>query len=541
MASTDPRGASRRDPEPEPLPSVDGTSGAPEPTASPLAEAEAPAPEAVDVEALGKRARFGVVLLAIRTVILQIAVFGGQIVLARVLDPKDFGVFAIAQFALSFFAFFGDAGLGGALIQRRGKPTDRELSSVFWAQGLLSLAIFLGAVLAAPAMPLIWKDLPEGSAWLLRALSLGMLFTTLRVVPAILMERDLQFGRLTALDTVISLTFYALAPLLAWLGWGVWALVTAVLGQGVVGLVLAIALRPWKPQLVMDRELLRPIVKYGVTFQAKNFIGFVNGSISPLYAGSRLGAAPVGYINWGQNTAYFPLKLVEIIGRVTFPVFAKLQDDKETFAETLGRALQVCALGTLFFVGLFFGLGGPIIEVVFKGKWLPALPILHLFAGAIAIGFVSPVVGAALDAAGRPGIFARLSLAWTALNWTVVAFTTPRWGMIGFAAGYCVHVVVGNLAVLWVMRTVVPGVRPLRRFWSSALGGACVWLAARALAPWVHGSVVASAAAGWGALAASIAGLVALFIAVVLLVDRRGVAEALRILPGRKPEPSAVG
>src|SRR4051794_31103425 len=85
-----------------------------------------------DVETIKHRARRGVLILALRTVLVQIAVLGGQVALARLLDPRDFGVFAIVQFALSFFTFFGDAGLGASLIQKKIAPTHRELSSVFF-------------------------------------------------------------------------------------------------------------------------------------------------------------------------------------------------------------------------------------------------------------------------------------------------------------------------------------------------------------------------------------------------------------------------
>lgn len=501
--------------------------------AAPAPDAAEPGAEPVDVESLGRRARLGVILLAARTVLIQIAVAGGMWALARLLTPRDFGVFAIVQFALSFFAFFGDAGLGGAIVQRQGKPTDRELSSLFFAQIGVSLVVVAAVALSAPLLPRIWHDLPEGSEWLLRALSLGLLLTALRVVPSILMERDLLFGRLAALDFVVSVTFYVGAVAAAFFfHLGVWSLVVGVLLQAVAALALALALRPWRPILAFDWALLRPLFAFGLKYQSKNLIGFVNGAVSPVYAGSQLGAAPVGLVNWGQSTAYFPLKLVEIMGRVTFPVFAKLQHEPALFAETLGRALQICALGTLFFVGLFLGLGEPITRIMFGAQWLPALPILHIFSGAIAIGFVSPVVGAALDAAGRPGIFARLSLVWTLLNWTVVLLTTPRWGMLGFAAGYSVHVIVGNLAVLWVMRTVVPGVRAWSRFWSSALGGAVVFALARGL--------LAPHVGGWASLASAVVALLGAFATVVLVVDRRGVQDALRILPSRKQESAAL-
>src|SRR5690606_30612471 len=89
---------------------------------------------------------------------------------------------------------------------------------------------------------------------------------------------------------------------------------------------------------------------------------------------------------------------------------------------------------------------------------------------AITIGFVSPLIASALDAIGRPGVIARLSMGWTALNWLVIPFAA-RYGMFGFTLGYVVHVVVGNLAVIYVIKRLVPELRLFRRLWASAIAG----------------------------------------------------------------------
>ncbi len=476
-------------------------------------------------DVLQQRARLGVVWLLVRTVVLQFAVLGGTVVLARVLSPADFGLFAIVQFAVAFFMFFGDAGLGGALIQKAEPPSQRELSTVFFLQIGLGLVLVVLILVAGDAIRLVWKDLPEGAEWVFRALSVGLFLTILRVIPSILMERQLLFGRLAIIEVAGTCGFYVSAVVLALMGFGVWALVVGTLAQGVLSTVLALALRPWKPSLVFDRAALRPILAFGIPYQTKTVISFINAAVTPVYAGSALGAAAVGFIQWAQTTAYFPLKLVQIMGRVTFPLYSRLQHDPKAFAETLGRSIQICAFGTFFFVGYFLGMGRQVIHIIFTDKWLPALPLLYIYASAISIGFISPVAAAALDASGRPKIMARLAFGWTALNWLVVLFATPRWGIIGFAAGYSVHVVVGNLAVLLMMIYIIPGVRVLRRVSSSVAAGAVVFVFARWVGP--HAMTVPTF------IGATVA-CFAVFAAVLWVVDRQGVRDAIAIVPRKE-------
>jgi PST family polysaccharide transporter len=476
---------------------------------------------------LRRRARIGAILLGLRTVVQQLVVFGGMVWLARLLGPKEYGTFWIVQFALQFFTFFGDAGLGAALIQQKTPPTVSELSTVFWAQLAIGLGVLALVYVAAPFAVTFWPDLPERGATLLRTLSLGFLLVILRGLPALLMERELQFGRLAALDVLLTLAFYGTAVVLAWLGWGVQALVVAVLVQGAVGVVAAFVLRPFVPALVFDRARFAPVLRFGIAFQTKNAIGFVNGATMPVLGGRFLGAREFGLVSWSQNTAWFSLKLVEILARVNFPLFSRLQDQPEEFARTLERSVRLCAVATFFMVSIFLGLGPGLIQVLYGERWLDALPMLYVFALVITIGFVSPIFAGALDAVGRPQIVMRLSVVWTVVNW--LALTVAMWlspTKLAFALGLSVHVVLGNLAVIVVMKQMFPSTRFLPVVRACIVACALVAVAARFLAlPWVRGPVT---------LVLALTGSAAMFALVYAAIDLRGARAAIDNLR-RKP------
>jgi O-antigen/teichoic acid export membrane protein len=476
--------------------------------------------------ALQRKARIGAVVLTVRMIALQFIVLGGDVYLRRRLDPADFGLFAIVQFALAFFAYFGDGGLGGALIQKKEEPTQRELSSVWVLQGSLSLGVVLVIWWTAPYIVRFWPDMKTEGIWVLRALSIELLLTGMRSVPMLLMERDLQFQRLSALDVLLNMGFYLTAVLLAELGWGVMSLVGAVLVQGLFGVIGAFALRRWRPSLVLDRALLSPIVKFGVAYQLKNLIGFSSGAVAPVYGGRVLGQAGLGFVNWAQSTAFFPLKLVAIMSRVSFPLYSRLQGDKAAFARSLERSLQVCVLGTLFFVGLGLALGPNLVTTIYTDKWQPGLPLFYVYVSGISIGFLAPVVAPALDAIGRPQVMARFSIGWTVASLLFVMFTTPRWGALGFAIGSCIPMVLGNALLFYVARRIFPEARLWPRVRSAIVGGAVVAVVGKyALSGWAY-----------GALRFTIAVLLlgALFSVVVVAIDRSLLADALQILQKKK-------
>jgi teichuronic acid exporter len=483
----------------------------------------------MDQALLQRRARLGVFWLAARTAVQQLIGLAGTVYLARVLGPKEFGAFWIVQFVLAAFTLFGDAGFGAALIQKKAEATDAELSSVFWAQLLLGVAVVIAVFFAAPWVVRLWPGLPPSGIWMLRALSLSLLLTSSRVIPAILLERQLLFGRLSVIDLVLTASFNGAAALLAARGYGTYALVGGVLVQGVAGLVAAYSMRPWLPALRIDLALLRPIMRFGVTFQAKHMAGFVNAAVMPLYAGSALGTYAFGLVSWSQTTGFFPVQIVMILARVNFPLLSRLQHDPEAFGKTLGATVKVCALVTLLFVMLFLGLGPGIVQVIYGGRWLPALPTLYVFATAISIGFIVPIMNGALDALGKPQIMMRLGISWTVLNWLVVLGVMQlRHDALSFSIAYCVHVLVSNLAVIYVVSRLLPAAHVWRNIWPGFVAGSCVAALARiGLLPWVRGPFSLAAAALLAI--AGYAGLIA-------VLDARGFRALVQLL---RKQPSA--
>lgn len=460
----------------------------------------------------------GVAVLAVRTVLTQGIALAGTVVLLRVLSPEELGTFAVLQFVLVFLQFFGDAGVGGALVQRQEEPSRHALASVFTFQAILGLILVAVAWVAAPVIRNVWPGLPPSAPMLLRAMALSFLITVLRVAPSILLERRLRFGAVAVTEVVQTAAFYAVACGSALRGLGDWTWPLAVMAQALAGTVVLLIAQPWRPSIALDLGILGPLIRFGLPFQLKNLVGFVNSAVTPLYGGAALGPSAVGLVNWGQQLAHLPLRLVEVIARVSFPLFARLQYDREGLARVVERSLQIGAAGVFFSSGVFLTMGHEIATLVFTEKWVPGLVALYAFSLALCIGFVSPIAGAALDALGRPGIMARLSLGWTAINWVVVPVATSRWGLKGFVLGLCVHVVVGNLAVLAVLRRLLPEVSFLRAVHAPAAGGlvtaALGWLVLR---PW---------ATDLPRLAVALVGAALLHGAVVVLLDR----QALRIV-----------
>ena len=274
------------------------------------------------------RAIRGVAQLAGRTVALRGITLVGTIALARLLTPADFGAFAIVSACVIFFAAIGDVGLGGAVIQQTGAPSRRELATVWTAQQIVAVALTGIAWLAAPLVGAVFGDLPADATLMVRALALSLLFNSLRTLPAVLLERELRFGLLAAAEVGQALVYYGTSIGLALVGAGVWSFVVAAVAQSAAGAVmLNAASRSW-PGVALDRVTVRRLAGFGIDFQLALLLTWLRDGMVPFLGGLLASAATVGYLNFAWRIAQLVNSAEEIVGRIAFPAFSRLQHDR---------------------------------------------------------------------------------------------------------------------------------------------------------------------------------------------------------------------
>src|SRR5205085_11764105 len=123
------------------------------------------------MENIHAQARRGIKLLLVRQIFLQIFTFAGGVILARVLGPAQFGLFAIASFWVGILALVGDFGLAPSFIQRRAELTERDLQVGFTLQQMMSTVVVLALLLGAPWVAALYPKAPHETEWLVRALA----------------------------------------------------------------------------------------------------------------------------------------------------------------------------------------------------------------------------------------------------------------------------------------------------------------------------------------------------------------------------------
>lgn len=390
----------------------------------------------LDIDSLKKKAFKGVFTLTFRRLVLKVIDTVGIIFLARALSQDVFGIFGIISFVVfTFLSFFSDIGFGAALIQKKEDLSEEDIKTTFTIQQSLVTLLLVIAWLGSPLVSRFYSLGQEGS-WLIRVLSLSLFLTSFKTIPSILLERKLAFERLVIPEIIETLVYNSIAVSMALGGYGVWSLVVAILARTVAGAIALNLLSPWRIGWAFSRASAKSLLGFGVPYQLNSVLALIKDNITPTLIAYWYGPAAVGFVQLAQNIASRPMEIINIVSRVMFPAYSRIQDDQERIKRWLEKSVRFMA--TLYFPAIagLLVTASPILQYLYadkSDKWLPSLPTLLFFlAGAFPI-IVTTTYTNALYALGRPKVVLLLMCLYTVLTWGLGAPLIYKYGFVGIA------------------------------------------------------------------------------------------------------------
>lgn len=400
----------------------------------PSAEVENPVEpdEQIDVQQIKTRSISGVTALISRTFAVQVISFLSTLGLTIFLDPSVYGVFYLVSAVVNFLAYFSDVGLAAALIQKKEKIKTEDLATTFTIQQLLVISLLV-ILFSASSFIRNSYHLNSAGIFLLWSLAISLFLSSLKTIPSILLERELQFNKLVIPQIAETIVFNLVAVFFAWRGFGITAFTFAVLARGITGLVLMYMIAPWRPRIGISRSSLSHLLKFGLPFQANTFLAVAKDDGMTIVLGKLVGADGLGYLGWASRWAGLPLRIfMDNITKVTFPAFSRLQHDKDRLIRAIETSLKYLCLATfpaLVAMGL---LARPMIFIIPRYvKWLPALIPLYIYLYNSAWASVSTTLTNTLNALGKIKTTFKLMIMWTSLTWALMPALAFYKGYLG--------------------------------------------------------------------------------------------------------------
>ena len=355
---------------------------------------------------------------------------GVTAVLARILAPRDFGLLALAMVFIGVAQQVRDLGVGQALVQR--DQVSLELQRLAFTIAI-STSLALYAVLLAAAEPIARLSGDPEVAPIVRMLGLSFPISAFSVVPQAMLRRHLTVRGEALASGASLLADSAATVILAWMGFGVWALVAGNLIAAVataIGLSLA---SPWRPGLQFRGVERSGLLRFGGGLTFSGLLWYVYTNADFLVVGRLLGTSALGFYNMAWNISKMPRdKLWALLNPLTLPLFSRARTDPEQLGNALCKLSTALAIVTIPAVTGLAIVAQDAVEVVLGPKWLDAVPVLRLLCVFGIVRALSVLWAPALFASGRTATVVRFNLA-CAILLPVGFVLGARQGLVGVA------------------------------------------------------------------------------------------------------------
>jgi len=358
-------------------------------------------------EAFGARIRSAVFWRSGSQIVAQAVSWISTLAVIRLLDPADYGLFAMTQVVLNFMAFLNGYGLISALVQSESLDS-KTLRQAFGLMILLNGGLAAAQLALAPVAA-DYYDQPM-VADLLRVQAVIYLTTPFISLPEALMGRSLDFRRPAVVNFIAALAAALTAIGCALAGMGVWTLIFApIAGFWVKAIGYMIATR-FFVMPSFDFRGTGGMIAFGASLLGSQLFFIIQSQADVFIGGRVLEPHALGlYAEALFLTQIFVAKFIPPLNDVAFPAYARMQTDRARLTESFCKAMRLILL---IACPLYMGMAvtaEPLVATLFGPKWLPMAPYVTIIALAMPFMAAQVLFAPALNAIGRPGLTARIS------------------------------------------------------------------------------------------------------------------------------------
>lgn len=305
------------------------------------------------------------------------------VVLARLLNPSDYGLIAMANVIFGFGSYFAQLGIGPAIIQKKNLDSSDIITAYVIA---IISSVFLALLLFILA-PLVTFIFPNASVVIiLRVMSINFVFSSVSMVSISLLRKDFRFFLLGGLDLISFICGTLIIGIgMALMGFGVWSLVFSTLIQGFLSLILtSFYVRQYvtisKPTITKAKEL----ASYGIKYSISSFLEYITYRSDAVIIGHYFPASMLGIYNRAYLLIQLPSQYISTnIIKVLFSTLNEVRQEKVRFLKYFYSLTTVLGLA-LFSSSIFVAINAKeIVLIILGAKWEPSINILRILSLAI--------------------------------------------------------------------------------------------------------------------------------------------------------------
>lgn len=355
-----------------------------------------------------------------------------MIIMARLLTPKDYGLIGMLAIFLAVAQSLIDSGFSQALIRKQNR-TDVDNSTVFYFNIIVSCSLYLILFISAPFVADFYNQ-PELTS-VMRVVCLGVILNSLAVVQRALLTVRIDFKTQAKASLSAAVFSGCIGIVLAYSGFGVWALVVQQLLNLSVNTLLLWIFSKWRPIAVFSWDSFHELFAFGSKMLASGLLDTLYRNIYPIVIGKLFSASSLGHYTRAQQFSEFPSSnITGIIQRVTYPVLCGIQDDMERLTNVYRKFLKLSAFVIFPFMMGLSAVAKPFINISLGSQWEFCGQLLQVICFAMMWYPIHSINLNLLQVKGRSDLFLRLEIIKKILGITVLCITAP-FGLIVMCYG----------------------------------------------------------------------------------------------------------
>lgn len=336
----------------------------------------------------------------------QLVTFIVQIILARLLSPKDYGVIALVNVFIILADVFVSSGFSTSLIQKKD-ANDTDFSTIFFCSLFFSIVIYILAFICAPYIAYFYNN--ESLTLVIRIFAIRLPITAFNAIQQAYIARKMAFRMIFVSTTLASICSGILGILFAYLGYGVWALVFQYLLNAIFSALVLFIQIPWQPKLIFSFSSAKSLMSFGWKVMAADFLGTFFNQLRTLIIGRFYSSSSLAFYNRGMQFPTLISNNVDTtISSVLFPYMSQNAKNKNELKVIVRKSLRT---STYLIMPLMVGLAiiaKPLILIILTKKWLPAVPFMQCLSIASAFTTITNTNLQAMKASGRSDVLLRI-------------------------------------------------------------------------------------------------------------------------------------
>jgi O-antigen/teichoic acid export membrane protein len=309
-----------------------------------------------------------------------------SMVLARLLEPSDFGQLALVNVLIVFSGVLLDMGLGISLIQKQDVK-EVHYGTVFWFNLFVGVILAILLFCASGLIASFYND--EKLKHLSMAMSLVFVNNAFGNVIRVRLRKELNYAIPVKANLFSAIIGGATGVIMAYWGYGVWSLVIQSILSGIIANIILFLLTRWKPNFKFQWQALKELWGFGFKMFIAGIMDTFFTQLDSIIIGKLFSPLSLGFYNRGKTLNTFIIQNASIsFTSIIFPVITQIQQDKEKLTNLIDKSFHLITFISFFLCGLFYVGGRDIIVILFSEKWLDAVPFFKLI---MLTGYVYPV------------------------------------------------------------------------------------------------------------------------------------------------------